>query len=147
MLPENFIHLSALPLSKNGKTDKATLRNTTYVPIEIRTVLSIPVTDIEKQILHVWKRILAREQIDVHDNFFDLGGNSLKVLKVIEEVNRELGTDLPVVKMFQFPTISTLAKFITAGNTDQGQIATDDARVGAVNVMEETLNLINDDRE
>lgn len=147
MVPENYIQLPALPLSKNGKIDKGMLRNFRYSNLGTGSEFSVPTTEVEKSLIQIWKRTLEREEIGVHDNFFDLGGNSLKLLKVVEQINKDLGTDLPVVKLFQFPTVTTLAKFMSADKAEPGHEESEDLRSRSVKIMEQTLNLINNDRE
>jgi acyl transferase domain-containing protein len=68
----------------------------------------------EQIIIEIWQELLGIEQIGVHDNFFDLGGNSLIGGKVIARLNEALKVDLPIVKLFERPTVSSLAKFITS---------------------------------
>ncbi|HEY0093110.1 MAG TPA: KR domain-containing protein, partial [Archangium sp.] len=60
----------------------------------------------------IWQRLLGIERVQAHDNFFDLGGNSLIGLKLVGEVKQRLGVDMPIVHLFQNPTLGGLAKLI-----------------------------------
>ena len=142
MLPENYIQLDSLPLNKNGKIDKRALKNSSFNNIRTGVEFAEPNTEVERNLIRIWRGILKQEQIGVHDNFFDLGGNSLKVLKVVEKINKSLGVDVPVVKVFQFPTVSLLAEFINSGRTELLNKETEEMRSRSVDVMEQTLNLI-----
>jgi acyl carrier protein len=71
-----------------------------------------PRTKRESAIAGVWQELLHVEQVGLHDNFFDLGGHSLLVVQVQAVLRDRLGIDLPVVKLFQYPTVHSLAGFL-----------------------------------
>ena len=73
-----------------------------------------PQTPTEHAIARVWAEAFGRERVGTHDNFFDLGGHSLLMLQVHARLRAALPTDLPIVAMFQFPTISALASHLDA---------------------------------
>ncbi|HXE41585.1 MAG TPA: phosphopantetheine-binding protein, partial [Candidatus Baltobacteraceae bacterium] len=79
---------------------------------------STPATDLEKTIAKIWQELLRVEKIGLHDNFFDLGGHSLLVVEAQAKLRESLGFDLPVVKLFQYPTISVLAIFLKEHGND-----------------------------
>jgi acyl transferase domain-containing protein/acyl carrier protein len=64
----------------------------------------------ERRIAEIWQRQLGIEQVGVHDNFFDLGGNSLLGLQVVAEISRELGVEVAPVTLFESPTVAALAR-------------------------------------
>lgn len=84
--------------------------DTDYVP---------PSDEVENKIAAVWRELLGLDLVGRHDNFFDLGGNSLIALKVASRLNKELGVKLPVVMLFEGPTVSALAKLIAGTQDDQ----------------------------
>jgi phthiocerol/phenolphthiocerol synthesis type-I polyketide synthase E len=84
--------------------------DTDYVP---------PSDEVEKKIAAVWRELLGLDLVGRHDNFFDLGGNSLIALKVASRLNKELGVKLPIVMLFEGPTVSALAKLIAGTQDDQ----------------------------
>jgi phthiocerol/phenolphthiocerol synthesis type-I polyketide synthase E len=84
---------------------------------ELETDYVPPRDEVEQKIAGVWKELLGLDRIGRHDNFFELGGNSLIALKAASRLNKELGTKLPVVMLFEGPTVSALAGLIAgAGN-------------------------------
>jgi len=83
--------------------------DTDYVP---------PGNEVEDKIAGVWKELLGIDLVGGNDNFFELGGNSLIALKVVSRLNKELGIKLPVVLLFEGPTVRALAKLI-AGTPDE----------------------------
>jgi acyl carrier protein len=84
--------------------------DTDYVP---------PSDEVEKTIAAVWRELLGLDLVGRHDNFFELGGNSLIALKVASRLNKELGVKLPIVMLFEGPTVSALAKLIAGTQDDQ----------------------------
>jgi acyl transferase domain-containing protein/acyl carrier protein len=79
---------------------------------EIKNPYVAPVDDLERDIAAIWQRVLGIEQIGLHDNFFELGGDSLIGIKIISELKQELQVDIPAVRLFEAPTVSSLAKYV-----------------------------------
>jgi phthiocerol/phenolphthiocerol synthesis type-I polyketide synthase E len=75
--------------------------------------------EVEQVIVNVWQEILGIDQLGIHDNFFDLGGNSLIGLKLISRLKKELNIDIPVVALFEGPTVSALARIISRGKSEE----------------------------
>jgi len=71
-----------------------------------------PQNELEQKIVTIWQEQLGIEQLGIHDNFFDLGGNSLICLKVVSQLKKVLGIDVAVVALFEGPTVSALAQLI-----------------------------------
>lgn len=80
-----------------------------------------PCNEVEDKIAVIWRELLGIDRVGRHDNFFELGGNSLIALKVASRLKKELGIKLPVVLLFEGPTISALASLI-AGTKDEQTI-------------------------
>jgi hypothetical protein len=103
--------LSALPLTTNGKVDRAALpapeRRTAAAPAE-------PGTELERRIRDVWCRVL-RCAVGPDDNFFDLGGTSLELAEVHAELLKQLGGQWPLTVLFERPTVRALADHLTGG--------------------------------
>jgi acyl transferase domain-containing protein/acyl carrier protein len=68
--------------------------------------------ELERRVTAVWQKMLGRDQLGVHDNFFDLGGNSLLGMQLITELNRELDVQIAPVALFEAPTIAALVKYL-----------------------------------
>lgn len=117
MLPSVFVVLDSLPLTPNGKVDRDALeppgpeRNveTDYVP---------PRTEDERRMAAIWCEFLGIETPGIDDNFFDLGGNSLLLMRTHARMCEVSGRDVPVTQLFRYPTIRGLAKQLVA--TEQG---------------------------
>ncbi len=69
----------------------------------------------EAILLQIWRRVLGRQQVGMHDNFFEAGGTSLKAVQVVAAIKKELKQSLSIVSLFECPTISLLAGEIEAG--------------------------------
>jgi hypothetical protein len=74
-----------------------------------------PDSDTEMTVARVWQEVLGIGQVGLHDNFFELGGNSLLGLKVVARLKKECGIDVPVVALFEGPTVLALSKLLAAG--------------------------------
>jgi aryl carrier-like protein len=72
--------------------------------------LVVPRTEIEGKIATAWQEVLGVETVGVHDNFFDLGGNSLLIIQLYHKLREVLSSELLLTDLFQYPTISSLAK-------------------------------------
>ena len=114
MIPAGFVHLASLPLSPNGKVDRAALPLPHAAEPKVET--SAPASDIAawQRIAAIWRAVLARETIGAHDNFFDAGGHSLLLGDVQARLIEAFGRAPSMVEMFQFTTIDALAGFYTA---------------------------------
>jgi amino acid adenylation domain-containing protein len=109
MVPSTFVLLDNLPLTPNGKVDRRALRAPGDFRPKMDTAFVPPDPGVEEKIAGIWERILAIRNPGATDNFFDLGGRSLQVLQVCKQLHDALGIDLPVIKLFQYPTIRLLA--------------------------------------
>jgi amino acid adenylation domain-containing protein len=87
-----------------------------------------PRSDGERRIASVWQELLGIEPVGAHDNFFDLGGNSLMAIRIISRLKSELGTDVSEVSLFEGPTVAALAKILMPGPDDGGPASFEDRR-------------------
>ncbi|NEQ08205.1 MAG: amino acid adenylation domain-containing protein, partial [Moorea sp. SIO4E2] len=111
MVPAAIVPLSALPLSVSGKVDRPALP----APPELKRAPlqdKLPETNLEQQIARIWESQLAVDTIATEENFFDLGGTSLLMIQVSEQLKQQFEIDLSIIDLFQYPTISTLAEHI-----------------------------------
>ncbi|MFD5075709.1 amino acid adenylation domain-containing protein [Streptomyces sp. NPDC058371] len=118
MVPELFVHLDELPLSSNGKIDRARLPEPTTVHRLPDASYTEADTGTERRVAEIWARVLTRDRVGVHDNFFELGGNSVRLLSVLAAL-REAGLDggLSLVDLFRHPTVSALAAHLDGVRT------------------------------
>ncbi len=109
MLPSAFVMLDALPLTPSRKVDRRALPEPEPVRPELENPFVAPRTVLEEGLAALWAKILGLERVGIHDDFFDLGGQSLLAIRLFLEIEKELGRRLPVVTLFQGPTIAQLA--------------------------------------
>ncbi|MBE9228590.1 amino acid adenylation domain-containing protein [Phormidium sp. LEGE 05292] len=110
MLPAAFVVLDKMPLTPNGKVDRRVLRAPEMSRPELSTSLVMPQSDVEQLIASVWQELLQLEGVGIHDNFFDLGGNSLLLNQSANKLAEIFEVKLSIVELFQYPTIYTLAQ-------------------------------------
>jgi len=107
-LPSAFVALESLPLTPNGKLDRHALP----APADVQSEVSVddqPRDSLEAHLLQVWKQLLKRDDIGIHDNFFEKGGDSLLVVLMITQLENELQHTLPLAIVFHAPTIAKMA--------------------------------------
>ena len=125
MVPTAFMKLDALPLTPNGKIDRKALPVPDDARIDLESNYVAPEGANQESLAAIWAEVLGLEKVGVQDNFFDLGGHSLMVIKVLSRIREELGTEIPVSTMFQNPTIHDLAEAMVAsqiGQTDDDEL-------------------------
>jgi amino acid adenylation domain-containing protein len=113
MVPSAFVALDALPLTPNGKIDRRRLPELDASRPELEEVYTAPRTELERSIAGVWQEVLKVERVGVHDNFFNLGGHSLLIMQVNSRTREVLQTDVSILDMFKYPTVSALAEFLS----------------------------------
>lgn len=114
LTPAVFVFLDRLPLTLNGKVDKRRLSFVEESSERSPINYVAPQTEVELRISEVWQSILQVEKVGLHDNFFDLGGHSLLLLAAYSRLRSSLSRDLAVVELFRYPTVASLAGFLTA---------------------------------
>jgi len=115
MVPAVFVPLESIPLTPNGKANRAALRalpEPQHAPSAGGSVA--PRTPQEKIVAGIWAEILDRPQVGIHDSFFDLGGHSLLATQVIWRLRALFDVDLPLTRFFQAPTVAGVAAGIDA---------------------------------
>jgi acyl carrier protein len=108
MVPALFVPLRTLPLSPNGKVDRAALP--AQPPAIENDSQARAATELETALLDLWRRILRVDAIGLDDNFFDLGGDSLMIIALHSNLRKNLGREIEVTDLFEFPTIRALAR-------------------------------------
>ncbi|MCI0485404.1 MAG: LLM class flavin-dependent oxidoreductase [Blastocatellia bacterium] len=118
MVPSHFITLDQLPLTPNGKVDRKKLPAPEASRRDLKSKYMPPRDKLESLIAGIWQQALNIEKVGVQDNFFDLGGHSLLMAQVHSQLRDSLQNDLPLIKMLEHPTISSLAEFINKGASE-----------------------------
>ncbi|GGH50431.1 hypothetical protein GCM10008014_15540 [Paenibacillus silvae] len=117
MVPFTFIKLEKIPLTGTGKVDRKSLPAPQNSPIST-AMYAAPLTELERTISSIWEEVLGIEKVGVKDNFFDLGGHSLLVVKVCSKLSEEIGQVVPVLHMFRYPTIEDLVNATLHGKSE-----------------------------
>lgn len=119
MVPSAFVVLAALPRTPSGKIDRRALPKPSADRPVLQQEYVAPRTELEQKLAKVWSKLLRIDAIGVNDSFFELGGNSLLALKCVSQLRLELQLDVPVVKLFEVPTIAGLAGSIEGTGTTE----------------------------
>jgi amino acid adenylation domain-containing protein len=114
MIPTRFVWLDALPLTPNGKLDRKALPAPGETSLYRPTAATAPGNDIEAAIAEIWQDVLALERVGTSDNFFDLGGHSLLLVRVHSRLTQRFGPGLSLVDLYRLPTVGDLAAAIAA---------------------------------
>ncbi|MGD2089474.1 MAG: amino acid adenylation domain-containing protein [Candidatus Aminicenantes bacterium] len=115
MIPSHFMRVEKIPLNPNGKVDREALRAAKNEGLEMDTTFVAPETGPAKIIADAWQDVLKVNKIGIHDNFFDLGGNSMHLIQVNSRLKETLKRDIPVVALLANPTISELTRYLREG--------------------------------
>jgi acyl carrier protein len=109
LVPSRIVVADALPLTANGKVDVRALS----APDAARTSLSVayrpPRTETERAVTRIWAEALGVDRLGADDNFFDLGGHSLRAVEVMARVNEAFGLNLALHVLFAEPSVHRLA--------------------------------------
>ncbi|MBK5431410.1 non-ribosomal peptide synthetase [Bacillus mycoides] len=107
MVPSRFVTMEAIPLTANGKVDREVLP----MPEEEQTNSEAvaPRNSNEKILATIWKQVLGVKKVGIHDNFFEIGGDSILSIQIISQASQE-GLKLTPKQMFECPTIAELAQ-------------------------------------
>jgi enterobactin synthetase component F len=118
MIPASFMTLADLPMTMNGKVDRAALpAPETKLRVTAGEHYVAPRTRGEKLLAELWKETFGLDKVSVHDNFFALGGDSLSAVNMVAELSGRYSIELPVSALFQDPTIANLARSIDGAET------------------------------
>jgi acyl-coenzyme A synthetase/AMP-(fatty) acid ligase/acyl carrier protein len=133
MVPSNFVILETFPLTPNHKVDRKALPAPMVGWVEERnpTLNTIrPQNHIEQALIEIWQKVLQISTVGTQDSFFDLGGNSLVAVRLIGEIRSVFNVDLPLITLFQSPTIIDISGQIMANSANliNGQICTNKSR-------------------
>ena len=114
MIPQHIVFLDQIPLSTNGKINRAALPAPTLGAGPERDSRVSPRTDVEAQVLVAIEEVLNLPGLGIHDDFFALGGHSLLAARLASRLSRELALKVPLRVIFEVPTTAGLANWIQA---------------------------------
>jgi amino acid adenylation domain-containing protein len=109
MVPSSFVFLERLPLTSNGKIDRAALPSVSSIRFEMEQPFQAPQTEMERRIAAIYGNVLKIDKVGIDDNFFDLGGNSLSLVEVHSRLQDVVGGQFSVAELFAYTTVRKLA--------------------------------------
>jgi thioesterase domain-containing protein/acyl carrier protein len=115
MVPASFVFLDAIPLDSNGKIARKELPPPDAACGQVESPVEPAFGELEKVLAQCWCEALRRDEIGRHDNFFDLGGDSLQALELALNIERRFDRSFPLSAIVETPTIASLAEAIENG--------------------------------
>lgn len=112
MIPEKFVKVESIPRNENGKVLYEQLKKVSTGKIKTETSIK-PESELEQKLIEIWKKVLNINQFSDTDNFFSLGGNSLKAIRLMSLINSEFGKDIPLAELFRNSTLRQMAKVLS----------------------------------
>jgi amino acid adenylation domain-containing protein/non-ribosomal peptide synthase protein (TIGR01720 family) len=109
MLPAAFVTIETLPRTPNGKVDRRALPPPGTAKLETERVFVAPRNRFEQVLAETWQRVLGVERVGIHDNYFELGGDSILSLQIVARAN-QAGLSITPMQVFQYQTIAELAE-------------------------------------
>ncbi|WP_428742645.1 amino acid adenylation domain-containing protein [Tenacibaculum sp.] len=110
MIPAKYIKIDEMPLNTNGKINKKILHEEEGSLINSGTPFEPARNEIEDKLTNIWKEILQKERIGIYDNFFDIGGQSIKATQLINKINESFSVKIKIKRIFEDPTISGISE-------------------------------------
>jgi acyl carrier protein len=101
-----------------------------------------PENDFQRNLIHIWKEVLGDVEIGINDNFFDLGGNSIKIVRMVRAVNDRYERRMTVLNAFEFPTIAAISDFLKESNLTTAENGESNLEE-LTDVRDQTLSLLN----
>ncbi|MEJ2691410.1 MAG: phosphopantetheine-binding protein, partial [Deltaproteobacteria bacterium] len=124
---ENKSSLRAVPSDETSPKDVLSediaIAENKKEPQTKQTISSFPSANGEDKLTSLWCQVLGLPKIDIHDNFFDLGGNSLLAVRLVNQIKKSFDIDISVTELFQYPTVSSLAKNLGKNPDTQLQVS------------------------
>ena len=124
MVPSHFVEMSRFPLTPNLKIDRKALPAPGPGPARVDPAGSGPSErrdGLERRLASIWEDVLGVHPIDVHDDFFDLGGHSLLVIQLHRRIGPLVGRRVAIADLFRHSTIRKLTAFLLAADGEGGR--------------------------
>ena len=121
MLPSVYLDVDQLPLTPHGKVDRRALPESKGAERELDTPFVGPRNAMEEVLAEIFIEVLRVERVGINDNFFELGGHSLLAAQLVSLVRKAFQSDLPLRKIFEAPTVASLAGLLVGGESSPGQ--------------------------
>lgn len=118
MVPSHFVVMDQFPLTPNGKVDRKALPAPQSREARPAAASTPPADEMEQSIAALWKETLGIESVGVDDNFFDIGGHSLLVVRIHRRLKEVMETPVALTDLYRFPTIRSFTEFMRSGGVD-----------------------------
>ena len=141
MVPTHYVLLEQFPLTANGKIDKRNLPDPEGVSLPTGEKYEAPGNGTEEKLVLIWQEVLGKNRIGINDNFFDAGGNSIKLIRMVGMVNKAFDVNFSVVSAFRLSSIRQLAEYLQASSVNREEASKEDIKRSA-DIMQGTLNLL-----
>ncbi|PPT09099.1 Malonyl CoA-acyl carrier protein transacylase [Geitlerinema sp. FC II] len=125
MIPASFVFLDRLPLTPSGKVNRRALPAPDRTRPELAERFVPARTGVEKVLADLWTQVLNVERIGIYDNFFDLGGHSLRAIQLVTQIRDVFQVDLMLQSFFEAPTIEGLARCVEARQAGTDTVESD----------------------
>ena len=114
MIPHRYVHLETIPLSSNGKLDRKALAASEAFKAEQEPKSSQPpvATETQSAIFQIWKTVLSSEEIDPSQDFFELGGDSIKAQRIAQQIEKKFGIRVPFVSILNAKSAKEFAESV-----------------------------------
>jgi hypothetical protein len=129
MVPSSFVFLNHFPLTANGTVDPLALPVPDALNPQLQTTYVAPQTELEQIIATVWQQVLHLEKVGLEDNFFALGGHSLLMCEAQNKLREVVDREVLMMEMFKYPTISSLAKYLSEEPEEKSSLGQSEERV------------------
>ncbi|MEO1049777.1 MAG: amino acid adenylation domain-containing protein [Bacteroidota bacterium] len=112
MVPNSFVQLDNLPVTKNGKLDREALLNSVADAVRVADEMVVPTNQTQTDLIKIWEGVLEVDEIGIEHNFFKIGGHSLKAVRIISQVYKKWGVKLELRELYQNPTVKEMAALL-----------------------------------
>ncbi len=147
MVPSIYMPLASVPLTPNGKINRAALPDPEGFQRSSRTEYVAPKTELETRISAIWQKLLGIDGVGRNDNFFEIGGTSLLLVRVHEEMQRAFDRSFSLVDMFRHPTVGSLAKYLGNAEKKSQNVAESTQRVEQYNKAMQSSDALDRQRQ
>jgi non-ribosomal peptide synthetase component F len=144
MVPSAIVEMDRLPLTPNGKIDRKALPDPGSARPDLNEAYVEPETEAQKMLAEIWKQVLGVDRVGIHDNFFSLGGDSIRTLQVVSRA-RNNGLAFSLQDLYRRQTISELASQITVAEAQPQPPETQESEVDVEQLLAELESMSDED--
>jgi len=112
MVPGLFVAIAEIPKTPNGKIDRINLPEVSSARPPLETPFAPPDSELTRELAGIWAEVLGVTEVGIDDDFFELGGDSLRAARIVARVTRHLRLELPMTALFDAPTVAGMAQFV-----------------------------------